>query len=147
MAEDRWAACDLPILEAIARLEEGPDSHFGAHQLATESGLDLESVKQSLRRLEGEYVSFKAMPGDNDPLYSVRNIRLLGPGRRATRQWPSPENALASLVDAITEVADHEPDAEKQSKLRRAAVAVAGITGDLATNVAGAYLARISGIS
>lgn len=146
MAEDRWTQYDLPVLEAIARLEERPDRHVGAHQLATESGLELESVKQSLRRLEGEYVSFTAMPGDSDPLNSVRNIRLLGTARRATKQWPSPEDALSSLVNALTEVADQEPDAEKKSRLQRAAAAVAGITGDLATNVAGAYLARISGI-
>lgn len=45
---------DLPILEAIARLEEGSDRHFGAHQFVSETGLGLESVEQSLRRLEAE---------------------------------------------------------------------------------------------
>ena len=117
MAEDVWLTCDLPTLEAVARLEGGPDPHFGLHNLATETGFDIETVKKSLRRLESEFVTFTANAGDNDPLYSVRGIRLLGAGRRATRQWPSPEDALSVLVDALTTAAEQEQDPEKKSRL------------------------------
>ncbi len=99
MGEDRWLECDLPILEALAKLEDGADRHFGVPDLAGETGFDAASVKRSLRRLEGEYLTFTALSGNDEPLSSARNIRLLGSGRRATKQWPTPESALSLLVD------------------------------------------------
>src|SRR4051812_10021936 len=105
MADDRWLSCDLPVLEGVAVLEERDDRHFGLHELAKETGFDLGVVKRSLGRLEGQYLAFAAMPGDDDPLLSVRDVRLLPAGRRATRQWPSPEDAFAGLIDALDEAA------------------------------------------
>ncbi len=147
MAMDRWLSQDLPMLEAIGKLEDDEDRHFGIHDLMNETGFDERTVKGSLRRLEGEYVTFNAMPGDDDPLFSVRGIRLLGAARRATGQWPSPEVALAVLAETLTAAADQEPDEEQKSKLRKAAKAIGAISGDLATNIAATYLARISGIA
>lgn len=80
-------------------------------------------------------------------MLSVRNIRLVAAGRRATEQWPSDESALRLLVETLTELAEQESDPNKKSKLRKAAEGLAGITGDLATNIAAAYLARVSGIA
>jgi hypothetical protein len=147
MAEDRWTTVDLPVLEAAARLEDGDDPHFGLHALVAETDFDEGTVKQALRRLHGEYVTFTAMPGDGDPLMAVRNVRLLPSGRRATQQWPSAETTIAALVAALNEAADSAPDPEEASRLRKAASAVGGVSVDLATNIAATVLARVAGLA
>lgn len=147
MAEDRWLAIDLPVLEATARLEEGDDPHFGLHALVAETGLDATVVKHSLRRLDGSYLSFTAMPGDGDPLHAVRSVRLLSAGRRATHQWPSPEETIAALAEALNAAAETESDPEEASRLRKAATAVGGVSRDLATNIAATVLARLAGLA
>jgi hypothetical protein len=146
MAEDRWTTVDLPVLEATARLEDGDDPYFGLHALVAETGFDQATVKQSLRRLEGAYVTFTAQPGDGDPVMAVRNVRLLPTGRRATQQWPSPETTIAALAEALNDAADRAPDPEEASRLRKAASAVAGVSVDLATNIAATVLARATGL-
>lgn len=140
-------AVDLPVLEAAARLEEGDDAHFGLDALVAETAFENATVKESLRRLEGSYVTFTAMAGDGDPLMAVRNVRLLPAGRRATRQWPSPEETVTALAEALNAAAESETDAQQASRLRNAATAVGGVSRDLATNIAATVLARFAGLN
>jgi hypothetical protein len=54
--QDTWASRDLPVLDAAVRLlEQRYDVRVG--DIATEAGLDLESVVRALDALEGPYVA------------------------------------------------------------------------------------------
>ena len=87
MNEDRWLTEDVPMLEAIAELEEVATLHRWLADLVRATGFEETTVKESLRRLEAdEYVTFKTMTGAGNDILDVFNVRLLRRGRRAVGQ-------------------------------------------------------------
>ena len=86
MTEDRWLTEDVPMLAAIAELEEVATLHRWLADLVRATGFEETTVKGSLRRLEDEYVAFKTMTGADNEILDVFNVRLLPRGRRALDQ-------------------------------------------------------------
>ncbi len=135
------------MLEAIARLEDTPNRNW-LPDLVAETGLDLGTVNQSLRRLDGEYVTFKPLNVAQEPYPPrVLDVRLLPKARRAIKQWPSPEDALAAVVEALQAAADETEDPEEKSALRKAAGALPRLSVDVATNLVATFIAKASGMA
>jgi len=89
---------------------------------------------------------FNPASGDGDDMLDVRDVRLLPEARRQVEQWPSPEHVLAGLVEALQAAAEEAQDPQQKSGLRKAAGVVAGLTGDLATNLTATVIAKASGL-
>lgn len=71
VAEDLWLSRDLPMLEAVAELEEEGQGHRWLGPLVEKAGFDEATVKRSLNRLAGECLTFKPIRGDGDLLELV----------------------------------------------------------------------------
>ena len=73
-------------------------------------------------------------------------IRLTPEGLRKVNEWPSPEGSFDALVEVLASMAAAEPDPQKRSLLQRLLDGAKGLPRDLAVELGGAYLARISSI-
>ena len=145
MAAETWNERELPILEAIAALEE---ELIRRHDLTDDllqerTGLDGRTVERALRSLE--YAGYltgtdaSSMSG-----FGMMSIELRGPGRRAIGQWPSTDPADA-FVRALDRMLATEADPDERSRLQRLRDAAADVTKQVLSGalvVAGETLMR-----
>jgi hypothetical protein len=134
-----WEDIDLPVLTAAIQYIE--DHDYGllpqAGDLAPILGLTLIEVGKAIKRLDGAYLEmFGTMGGLGS--YGVKQI--YPEGRRAARQWPSPEGEAEKLIRELQEAADREPDPQRKSKLKAAGAAL----GDVGVKVVGEVLAKLA---
>jgi hypothetical protein len=94
-------------------------------------GLTEEEVRLSLLMLEdGGFVTLDNRRG------LVKSVEKITPaGRRAAGQWPSPDDLVPRLIQALEQVADKTTDPDQQGKLRQAAAAVGSIGAKLVGEV------------
>jgi hypothetical protein len=135
-ATDTWTTREVPVLVAIAEALEArePGERLPAADIQVD-GLTGEDVRRSLLLLqEGEFVKLDERRG------LVISVEKITPaGRRAASQWPSADDLLPRLVEALAHVADQTTDPEQQSRLRQ----VAATLGGLARSIAGEVGARM----
>lgn len=115
---------ELPLLEALAVLEREHGIDFLT--LSEYSRLARDQVVIGVEALiEDGYVTVS--PSHDFGGKDWVSLRLLGPGRRAVRQWPAEENTGQALVDVLEQRLEETDDPEEQSRLERMRDAVKGL--------------------
>jgi hypothetical protein len=87
-------------------------------------------------------VDFRKTETGGDPTFWYVN-KVTPEARRAVGQWPTPEALVDRLVQAFSNAADHEEDAERHYQLRQAA----GLLGETLRDVAVQVAATVTGPS
>ncbi len=144
--KDTWASRDLPVLDAVVTLLDGPD-HFAVSvsEIARHTDMDPVDVAGALDALEDEYVDVDRLMSGGDPgPWEVRHVTAAA--RRAVGQWPTAESLVARLVDGFATAADHEADPERRSLLRRFADMLGGAGRGIAVDVAAKVVERQIGL-
>jgi hypothetical protein len=104
------------------------------------TGLDLAEVARSLDAMDPTFVDFRKTETGGDPRFWYVN-RVTPEARQAVGQWPTAEGLIDRLVEAFSDAADHEQDAERHYQLRQAA----GLLGETVHDVAVRVAATITG--
>ncbi len=130
---------ELPVLDAVVRLLEKGIFAVRVADIADETGMDVQTVDRALDALTGTYIRKynKMMTGGHPDSWYVTEVTSAA--RRAVGQWPTGDSLAKSLADAFDDVADHEADPDRKSRLRQ----VAGFLGDTGKDVAAEVLARL----
>jgi hypothetical protein len=133
MTEDTWNARDLPVLRAVVEIYDDSGTYLTrATAVERHTGLDHDTVQRALRRLNSEPSLFEKVVDS-----SGGQIIMVGPptadALRVAGAWPSPEQLLQRLINALETAADDDARGpEERSKFRQAA----SYLGSFATQVA-----------
>jgi len=134
---DTWASRDLPVLDAVVTLLDEPGRFaVSGSEIAEHTGMELADVAAALEALEDAYLDLSRTLGDTG---SWHVMRVTPDARRLVGQWPTADSLLAKLVDGFNAAAEHEPDPERQSRLRAIASGLGGGFRDVAADI----LARV----
>ncbi|MGP4030066.1 hypothetical protein [Actinomadura sp. 3N407] len=123
MLEETWSTRDEPVLEAIVELIDAGNRLVRPHDLASHTGLDIETVQRALVALAHEdpplfeYTDSTTYGSKYTELDSIRNPT--GHARRTVRTWPTAETLADRLIAALQEAADNTEDEEQAGRLRR----------------------------
>jgi len=148
MARLKWDERELPILEAIAGLED--DSGENVERIDTLvdlTGLERGDVVLGLRALvNAGYVDAIDASGPmvGNEGAEFLDIGLLERGRRAVGQWPS-EDAGDDLLELIRQRAEGAATEEERSRLRRLLEAGKAVGGRTLTEIVVAYAKHYAG--
>jgi hypothetical protein len=118
---DEWASEDLPVLEAVRKLERmlPAGQYMDGQSVANVTGFEHGRVIHLTNRLvKANYLLGEAMTIDTGVIHEVYVTGLAERGRRVIGQWPS-EDPWANLIDLLQRQIDEEPDAERHGKLVR----------------------------
>lgn len=120
MNEDTWTDRDLPVLSAAVELYEQAGHAVRVDQIESATGFDSESVQRALRALMREPYFEKSQGAFGGHILRVGPPT--GEALRTVGQWPSPENQVERLIDALVAAADDDsrPD-EERNRFRQAA--------------------------
>ena len=128
--ESTWASRDLPVLDATVRLlTHDTMPEFG--DIATETGMTLETVAAALHALDGTFVDLQ----QGFSLETSYVSSVSADARRVVGQWPTAESLVTQLAEAFTTAADQEPDPEKKGRLRSIASGLGGAGRQIAIDV------------
>lgn len=120
MASDTWESRELPILEALAALEEESSSTFpnvNDDDLGGRAGIDGPAFARSMRSLaDAGYL--RGSDASDMAAWGMISIELLSRGRRAIGQWPS-EDPADAFLRALDRAIAVESDDDKRSILER----------------------------
>jgi hypothetical protein len=123
---DTWTTRDLPVLTAIVSMTDEGEDYITPVQIAERTGLDERTVNISLFALAAErdrpffqWDDGTAMGSETREMVDVSDPT--GRAREAVGAWPTPESLAQSIVDALKQAADDEPDETKKGKLLDAA--------------------------
>jgi hypothetical protein len=131
----------MPVLRSVVELL-GHSYMVTVSDIAARTGLELAEVAQSLDAMDPTFVDFRKTETGGDPTFWYVN-KVTPEARRAVGQWPTPEGLIDRLVQAFSNAADHEEDAERHYQLRQAA----GLLGETLRDVAVRVAATITGPS
>jgi hypothetical protein len=133
MSGDTWNTRDLPVLQAVVDIYEDSGTYLTrATAIERRTGLDPDMVQRALRRLNSQPSFFEKVVEA-----SGGQIVMVGPptadALRVAGAWPSPEQLLQRLINALETAADDDARGpEERSKFRQAA----SYLGSIATQVA-----------
>jgi hypothetical protein len=144
--ESTWESRDLPVLDAIVRLLDQGSFSVSVRDVASETGLAPETVDRAIAALEGPFVvEYEQFATDGDPNpWSVRQVTAAA--RQAVGQWPTAESLAARVAQGFSDAADHEPDAERKSRLRQVADFIGSTGKDVAAEVLAKVILRPTGM-
>jgi len=131
----------MPVLNSVVELL-GHSYMVTVSDIAARTGLELAEVARSLDAMDPTFVDFRKTETGGDPTFWYVN-KVTPEARRTVGQWPTPEGLVDRLVQAFSNAADHEEDAERQYQLRQAA----GLLGETVRDVAVKVAATITGPS
>lgn len=140
--EDTWWSRDLPVLDATVHLLQQEDFVY-VEDIARETGFEVKDVARALRDMQGVFVGQIQGMGDMER-WCITEVTP--DARRAVGQWPTPENVVARLAEAFNAAAEHEPDADRQGRLRAVGSFLADTGKDFAAEVVAKVIARQTGI-
>jgi hypothetical protein len=129
----------MPVLRSVVELL-GHSYMVTVSDIAARTGLELAEVARSLDAMDPTFVDFRKTETGGDPTFWYVN-KVTPEARRAVGQWPTPEGLVDRLVQAFSNAADHEEDAERHYQLRQAA----GLLGETLRDVAVRVAATITG--
>jgi hypothetical protein len=140
-ATDTWTTREVPILVAISEtLDPGERLPVGEIQIP---GLAPDDITRSLLSLDdGGYVELDNRRGLVDAV-----TKLTPAGRRAAGQWPSAEDLVPRLVEALTQVADTTDDLAQKGRLRQAAATLGGVGRQIAVEISTKMLEHQMGLA
>jgi hypothetical protein len=136
--EDTWGARDVQVLSAVVSLLE-QSYMVTVSDIAGRTGLEMSVVAQSLDALNPTYVDFRKTETGGDPTFWYV-LKVTPEARRAVGQWPTAEGLVDRLVQAFSDAAEHEDDAEKHYQLRQAAGLLKDGVRDVAVQAAAAIV-------
>lgn len=138
MLPDLWTTCDLPVLvELVRRLEYDGEQHVFVNSLEVD-GLKERQVEGATRRLrDSGLIEGRGVAELEHPLVvvrvSARALQLVG-------TWPSPEQLVDRLLEALAAAAEEASTADERSRARRALEALRDAGRDVLVNAAGGAL-------
>ncbi len=139
--ESTWAARELPILAATLRLLDDPRNDFaGFEDIQAETGLSRDELRTGIRALESAnppYLRARFLGGSSGHVEVVSER-----ARRELGSWPSGDDVLERLVDALSRAADDEETPESKGRLREAAAVLGGMAREIAVNVISARIGQ-----
>jgi len=119
MSGDTWNTRDLPVLQAVVDIYEDSGTYLTrATAIERRTGLDPDTVQRALRRLNSQPSFFEKVVEA-----SGGQIVMVGPptadALRVAGAWPSPEQLLQRLINALETAADDDARGpEERSKFR-----------------------------
>lgn len=123
--DDTWTNRDLPVLRAAVEIYDRTGSFVQPHEIVDASAFDHATVQRALRALCREPY-FESEETDFDGIAAVGPPT--GAALRVAGQWPSPENQLERLIDALQAAADDDSRPEEERSRFRQAAAWLGTT-------------------
>jgi hypothetical protein len=124
----------MPVLNSVVELL-GHSYMVTVSDIAERTGLELAEVARSLDAMDPTFVDFRKTETGGDPRFWYVN-KVTPEARQAVGQWPTAEGLVDRLVQAFSDAADHEEDAERHYQLRQAAGLLGETLRDIAVRVA-----------
>jgi hypothetical protein len=135
VAVPTWHERELPALEALAALEETRENGSSLDEVAELAGLPRARAVIAVEALiDSGHVA--GHPAHDMAGKDWLALRLLAPGRRAVRQWPSDDLTADALVDVLEQRIAQEDDPDERGRLER--------MRDAARNLGGAALREVT---
>ena len=145
MVSDIWGSRDLPVLEAVARLEAEGRDRVSAEEIGGQTGFDIRDVFRSVEALvDGGYLEASLIRGDGEILRVV-GVRLLPNGRRACGQWPTTD-VVDNFLHVLSSRIEEEASPDTRSSLIRLREALLGVGSTAASGLFLAWLKRAAGL-
>lgn len=142
---DRWTTRDLPVLVAAARRLDNGELPVTADTLAEDLGTDVDSVFAALDGLTPGYLASKpinTMGGRAEHFVTALTER----GRRTVGLWPSAENTVDALEEALRAAEASTDDPEERGAIRRALGAITSVSREVMVDVVASVVAKQSGL-
>jgi DNA-binding PadR family transcriptional regulator len=135
--ENRWES-DQQVLAAVVELYEKDGNSVRRNEVhAALEDLDDDAIDQALRRLSS--TGFIVGRGTGQAAV-VAVVGVTEKGLRASGFWPSQDEAIDRMLQALEEAAEREPDPERQSKLRSVVTSFRSAGREVMIDVASAML-------
>jgi hypothetical protein len=140
-----WSERDLPILKAMAAVEESGEYTVTVASIAASVGREDQDTWIGLRSLRtAAYVDWTQEVRTIDGTRRLTEPRLAERGRRLLGQWPQDE--YQSLLTIIEERIEATADPDERSRLVRFRDGLIGVGRDVATDILAAILKDQAGI-
>lgn len=144
--DDTWGWREYPVLlEAVRGADADPYIGIRLDEIARITGLNIDDVQRATRALED--ANLIATHGVS-PVSHSRINRVAPEARQLTGAWPTPQNTLDRMVDALEAIASNtDADDDTRSRARKALDAVRGGTRDvLIASLATAISGQVPGV-
>lgn len=138
--EDVWTERDYPVLLEVARLVDQGENSISAETIGETLGMDPATVGLAYDALVRRGLIEGSGTAEHRSLMWAHDIT--GDAYLMTGLHPSGDDALSSLIDALRQAADLEPDPDEKSRLRRAADSLGGISRSVAVGVMTAWATK-----
>jgi hypothetical protein len=147
MAEihETWTSRELPILRVALRHYEAGERPVSLEVIRAETGLTADQVTigaEALASADPPYL--EVVLGDRAVGSRETNgdvMRVLERTRRDLGSWPTPENMLDGLIQALNSEADRASDDQK-GRLHAAAEALSGVAREISIRVISARIGQ-----
>lgn len=134
---ETWTNRDLPILRATLRRFDAGEAMVDLEDVRVETGLTGDQMWAGIHALRDSYppyLDFSLVGGWGDGLAHGDITSITERARRELGTWPTPENVLESLIQALNAEAETAPEEEK-SRLRAVVDALNGMAQEIAIRV------------
>ena len=125
-----------------------PDNLVEAMRLIYQDELDNKNAgrhglpDRDLDRLSDEgFLQFRGIENGMGQYDNVLDLVLKAPGLRAIEVWPSPDDPVTALLNAITEAAERSDDPEERTKLQKLGSVASEVGKNTLAGVLAAYVA------
>lgn len=146
MANQTWTSLELPILEAVLRLE-GTGTPMRTQFIASEAGIsdEHEAARGIAALVQAGYLEGKPITAWGDPVPEYIIEQPTERARRTTGQWPN-EDPVGQLVRLLEDRIAEVDDPDQKSKLKAFRDAVLAMGQGLATSVLVELLKQRTGL-
>lgn len=136
--DDYWYSRDLPVLREAARQAAASSERLNAdvQRMAAAANTDPDGVEAALKWLEdGNYLATVRSPTRADGQATVWGVEILERGRRTVGIWPSQQEPVDRLLEALRQAEEHTSDEEDRTALARAGRYLAALPRDIVAEV------------
>lgn len=120
-----WESVAVPLLGATAQLEDQRRT-VNSERLAAETGLDMETIGNELKRLyDADYIHGTWTRGGGESFDTFLSVSLRERGLRVTGVWPAEDDDEA-LVQMLSQRLEATEDPEDRGLLERLRAAATG---------------------
>jgi hypothetical protein len=139
---ETWTNRELPILRVALRRFDGGEESVDLGDVQTETGLSADQIWAGIHALRDAYPPY--LDFDLAGWTDQANGDITSVSERTRRElgsWPTPENVLESLIQALNAEAESAPE-EERSRLRAVVDALGGTAREIAIRVISARIGQ-----
>ena len=141
-----WATRELPLLRVALRRLDAGEQYIDLEEIRQEVGLPADQVWTAVHALSGAdppYIDVMLLGGWTENRAGGKIKGVSERTRPELGSWPSAENLVEQLAEALSEAANQEQEPERGGRLMAAADALRSFARDVAVGVLSDRLGRL----